>query len=122
MFDINAVHEKDDEQEEEEEEDLDEEEQTRGDRFTYAYLDALESDSQGYISSGQEREGLYSWKEMNAISWAAFSSDLVSSEEATMRLHAFDQDRITDRLKLASYWLVDTFEGVEYGSNSRGSV
>lgn len=117
LFDINKVNEKESETEEDEDED---EEQTRGDRFTLAYLDALESDSQGYISNAlEEREGLLSWKEMNAISWAAFSSDLISSEEASMRLHAFDQDRITDRLKLASYWLADIFEGVEYGSNSR---
>ncbi len=118
LFDINEVNNEDTETEEEEVDE--EEEQSRGDRFTLAYLEVLESDSHGYISNvSQEREGLLSWKEMNAISWAAFSSDLISSEEASMRLHAFDQDRITDRLKLASYWLADIFEGVEYGSNSR---
>lgn len=99
--------------------DEDEDEQTRSDRFAHAYLESLESDSQGYISSAGTKEGMLSWKEMNAISWAAFSSDVIPSKEETMRLHAFDQDRTTDRLKLASYWLSDIVEEVEQQSNSR---
>lgn len=101
------------------EDDNDGQEEARKDRFAHAYLESLESDSNGYISSGPLKEGLLSWKEMNAISWAAFSAALIPSEDETMRLHAFDQDRITDRLKLASYWLSDIVEEVEQESNSR---
>ena len=98
------------------EEDLDDDEETRKDRFEHAYIESLESDSHGYISSAPLEKGILSWKEMNAISWAAFSSAFIPSEDETMRLHAFDQNRITDRLKLASYWLSDIVEEVEQES------
>lgn len=101
------------------EEDNSGQEETRADRFAHAYLEAFESDSNGYISSGPLKEGMLSWKEMNAISWAAFSAALIPYEDETMRLHAFDQTRITDRLKLASYWLSDIVAEVEQESNSR---
>ena len=102
-----------------EEEDYDDYEDTRYCRFAHAYLESLDSDSHGYISNEPMEEGMLSWKEMNAISWAAFSSDLIPSEEGTMRLHAFDQDRVIDRLKLASYWLADILEEVKQKSSSR---
>ncbi len=97
----------------------DEEEETRANRFAHAYMASLEADSHGYISSAPLGEAMLSWKEMNAISWAAFSSAETLSDDKSMRLHAFDHDRLTDRLKLASYWLSDIMEEVEQGSNSR---
>lgn len=103
----------------EDQDDCEDDEETRKDRFAQAYLDSMECDSQGYISSASSRQGTLSWKEMNAISWAAFSSALNPSEDATYRLHAFDQDKITDRLKLATYWLSDVVQEVEKQSNAR---
>ncbi len=102
-----------------EDEDFHDFKETRVDRFGSAGLASLESDSYGYISNAPIGEGMLSWKEMNAISWAAFSSASSPSDDETMRLYAFDCDRITDRLKLASFWLADVFEEVEQESNSR---
>ena len=114
VYDINNDQEEDDI----DDDDVDDQE-TRKDRFARAYLESLDVDSRGYISSAPLKEGLLSWKEMNAISWAAFSSAVIPSEDETMRLHAFDQDRLIDRLKLAAYWLEDVVEEVEQESNSR---
>jgi len=111
LYDISNINELDSDEE-------DDDKETRYHRFARAYLDALDSDSQGYITSTPIKEGVLSWKEMNAISWAAFSSSVIPSENETMRLHAFDQIRTIDRLKLASYWLADIFKEVEQESNS----
>ena len=102
-----------------EEEDCDDFEETRKDRFAQAFLDSLESDSHGYISSSPTGDGNLTWKEMNAISWGAFCTSLNPSEDETYRLHALDQDRITDRLKLATYWLSDVVQEVEQESKLR---
>jgi hypothetical protein len=116
LYDVNNDH---GNSNSDQEEDLDDVEETRKDRFAHAYLESLDSDSQGYISNTPLKEGMLSWKQMNAISWAAFSSAVIPSEDETMRLHAFDQDRVTDRLKLASYWLSDICEEVEQESKLR---
>jgi len=100
-------------------EDCDDFEDTRKDRFAQAFFDSLESDSHGYISKSPTGDGMLSWKEMNAISWGAFCTSLNPSEDETYRLHALDQDRITDRLKLATYWLSDVVQEVEQESNLR---
>jgi len=106
-------------QEEEEEEDCDNYEETRKNRFAHAFLDSLESDPNGYVTDCHAEERMLSWREMNAISWAAFCTSLDPSEDETFRLHALDQDRITDRLKLATYWLSDVVQEVGQESSSR---
>lgn len=114
--DVEILHVVDDDKED----DYDDYEETRKDRFVQAFINSMEADSQGYISnSPPTREGVLSWKEMNAISWAAFSSALTPSEDEMYRLHAMDQDTITDRLKLATYWLSDVVQEVEQKFSSR---
>jgi len=111
------LHEKEDEDAEENDND----EETRKDRFAQVYLDALESDSSGYLVSKEDQQSPappLSWKEIKAISWAAFSSSSMVSEDETMRIHAFDQDRTIDRLKLASYWLSDIVKEVQESNSA----
>lgn len=115
--DVKIIHAVDNE--EEDDEDYSDNEETRKDRFAQAYLESFESDSQGYITNFSNSERIMSWKEMNAISWAAFATSENLSEDEAYRLYAFDQDRITDRLKLATYWLSDVFQETEQGSNLR---
>jgi hypothetical protein len=99
----------DDDDDDDDDDDCEESEETRQGRFHQAYRAAFDSDSQGYIydSSYGEEELLLSWKQMNAISWAAFSSHSTLAIDETYRLHAMDMGTITSRLKLASYWLAD---------------
>merc|ERR1712241_106346 len=99
---------------EDKENDDDDDIETRKDRFNLAYRAAMESDSQGYISNddnNNSKEGIeqkkLSWKEINAISWAAFSSHATLATDETYRVYAMDMDRITNRLKLATFWLSD---------------
>lgn len=95
-----------------EEDDEDEEEGTEGDpetfsdrlsRYRQAYEIALSTDTQGYRvtddSSGR------SARELTAVSWAAFCTDILASEESTYRIQALDSDNLFERLKLASQML-----------------
>eukprot|EP00536_Pseudo-nitzschia_multiseries_P007671 jgi/Psemu1/305116/fgenesh1_kg.182_\ len=106
-------------EEDNEDDDYDNDGETRKNRFARAFRDSLDSDYSGYVTNSHTREGMLSWREVNAISWAAFCTSLNPSEDETYRLHALDQDRITDRLKLATYWLSDVVQEVEQESNSR---
>ena len=106
----------DDDDDDDDDDDNDEEcEETRQGRFHQAYRAAIDSDSQGYIydSSSGEEKPLLSWKQMNAISWAAFSSHSTLAIDETYRLHAMDMGTITSRLKLASYWHADVILDAE---------
>ena len=86
-------------------------EQDRWDRYQEAYRQALESDSLDYLSLSSDEtddaNAVYSWKELNAISWAAFSTNECLARDETYRLAALDNDCLTNRLKLAAYWLSD---------------
>eukprot|EP00529_Nitzschia_sp_RCC80_P024563 CAMPEP_0113524838 /NCGR_PEP_ID=MMETSP0014_2-20120614/46422_1 /TAXON_ID=2857 /ORGANISM="Nitzschia sp." /LENGTH=452 /DNA_ID=CAMNT_0000422961 /DNA_START=384 /DNA_END=1742 /DNA_ORIENTATION=- /assembly_acc=CAM_ASM_000159 len=117
----------------------DDEEESRKDRFCTAIRDAYESDSQGYhfiqenkddnlriSSSSSSLSSLKSWKELNAVSWAAYSSSANLQWDETYRLHALDMNSITNRLKLAEFWLLDKLletkhEFIHIGSNDEGS-
>jgi len=104
-----------DDDNDDEDDDCEESEETRQGRFHQAYRAAIDSDSQGYIYDSSSREGkpLLSWKQMNAISWAAFSSHSTLAIDETYRLHAMDMGTITNRLKLATYWLSDVLLDAE---------
>jgi hypothetical protein len=104
-----------DDDNDDEDDDCEESEETRQGRFHQAYRAAIDSDSQGYIYDSSSREGkpLLSWKQMNAISWAAFSSHSNLAIDETYRLHAMDMGTITNRLKLATYWLSDVLLDAE---------
>lgn len=104
-------------------EDVDNTVTTRLERFWTAYRRALDSDSLGYIVSdeveaeaGEEGQNTSSsihtrsWKELNAISWAAYSSSEKLQTDSTYRIAALDNDLMTNRLRLAIYWLRDTLE------------
>jgi hypothetical protein len=110
------------------------EDEDRWARYRDAYHRALESDALGYTysaldndargsslvsdssSSDGEKTPHYSWKELNAISWAAFSSSEFLQQEATYRLAALDNDCMTNRLLLATYWLSDVLQDVKQGA------
>ena len=92
--------------------------QNRWDRYREAYYLAFEADTQGYTysagdtsseccASSLDDETIYTWKGLNAISWAAFSTSESLQQDATYRLAALDNDCITNRLLLATYWLSD---------------
>lgn len=72
-------------------------------RFRQAYETAMATDTQGY----QVKDDMAnrSAQELTAISWAAFCSDLLPSEESTYRIQALDSDQLFERLKLASQML-----------------
>jgi hypothetical protein len=105
--------------------DFDNDNETRQDRFRQAIQAAHESDCQGYVSSTQQtfQEGTpnkaWSWKDVNAISWAAFSSSLTPKLDETFRLQALDSKLVTNRLQLATYWLSDVLKEVEQSNSSR---
>jgi hypothetical protein len=105
----------DDEDDDDDDDDSEESEETRQGRFHQAYRAAIDSDSQGYICDSFSGEGkpLLSWKQINAISWAAFSSHSTLAIDATYRLHAMNMGTIKSRLKLASYWLSDVLLDAE---------
>ena len=99
----------------------DDDDLNRWDRYREAYYNAFEADTQGYTYSArhttQEKcsddfslasaEKKYTWKELNAISWAAFSTSERLQQDSTYRLAALDNDCVTNRLLLATYWLSD---------------
>lgn len=112
VFDVSQIEKKltmattDDVNDQDEENDPDE---TRQGRLCNAILAAYESDSQGYHVHHQDSGSshLRSWKELNAVSWAAFSSSVNHKVEETYRLHALDMSSTTNRLKFAGFWLSD---------------
>lgn len=93
-----------DDDEGEEEDDENAKELDRRGRFMRAYHVALETDTQGYFLPNQdsvERDP----KELTAISWAAFCTEILEEDDATFRIQALDSDILLDRLKLASHML-----------------
>lgn len=106
------------------------EDEDRWDRYRQAYHQALESDTLGYTYSARDTEdrgsltssdnmeeaSYYSWKELNAISWAAFSTSECLQQDEAYRLGALDNDCTTNRLLLATYWLSDVLQDVKQGT------
>jgi hypothetical protein len=92
---------------------------TRMDRYQAAYESALESDSQGYLlsPSSSSPSGDRSWRELNAVSWAAFATSTCLADDSTFRLSALDMDCVHNRLQLAMYWLSDVRFEVEQTIN-----
>jgi len=77
-------------------------------RFRQAFAISLASDTQGYritSNSNNDNNGDLSPRELMAVSWAAFCTELVPSEEATYRIQAMDADHLFERLKLALFYL-----------------
>jgi hypothetical protein len=68
---------------------------TRLERFQEAYDTALE------VLKPND------WNELIAMSWAAFSTSDSLANDSTFRLEALNMDCVTNRLKLAMYWLTD---------------
>jgi hypothetical protein len=81
----------------------------RWERYQTAYQQALLCDGQGYncYPDASSQSMKKSWSEVNAVSWAAFSTGLCLRNDETYRLAALDNDCLTNRLKLATYWLSD---------------
>ena len=115
----------DDNEEEEEDDDTDDEEDDDDDdddddqlmdrlgRFREAFDIALSSDTQGYqVKAGSSVEER-SPRDLMAISWAAFSTELVPAEAATYRIQAMDADNLFDRLKLAHFYLKEKKEKLQ---------
>ena len=65
----------------------------------------MASDTQGYQISRSEN-GRYTQKELTAISWASFCTDIAAEMNATYRIQALDIDNVLERLKLASHMLI----------------
>jgi hypothetical protein len=96
---------------------------TRLHGFRAAYQEALASDSNGYFlsssdqhyapSSSSTRHLGRSWRELNALSWAAFSTSSSLVQDEIYRLSALDIDLLTNRLQFAIYWLSDVLLEVE---------
>jgi hypothetical protein len=96
---------------------------TRLDGFRDAYEEALASDSNGYFLSSSDQHHVppsssnrhlgRSWRELNALSWAAFSTSSSLVQDEIYRLSALDIDLLTDRLRFATYWLSDVLLEVE---------
>jgi Lon protease-like protein len=91
--------------------DLDDEEDDqvfdRRRRFQQAYRVAMESDTQGYVSASSRVDAVSSrtQKELTAVSWAAYMTDIIPEEDATYRIQAMDHTDVFERLKLASFML-----------------
>lgn len=93
--------------------DDDEDEETvvsidRRKRFRKAYEVALSTDTQGYQVVGTTSSttnptstGDRTPRELTAISWAAFCTEILPEEDAAVRIQAIDCDNLLDRLKLA---------------------
>ena len=96
---------------EEDSDDDEEDEMSFGDRrsrFQKAYEVALETDTQGYrVATVDEKPSRdqRTPQELNAISWAAFSTEILPDADATYRIQAMDSDNLFERLKLASHML-----------------
>jgi len=82
-------------------------EDTRWERYQSAYRNALDADQQGYVVASGEASTRRSWKELAAVSWAAFSTSSCPDKDATFRLNAMNSVSVTERLDLAMYWLSD---------------
>lgn len=101
----------DDEEENDEDDDHDEEDEDDDDktlldrqgRFKKAYDIALSTDTQGYRVT--DDTGDRTAQQLTAVSWAAFCTDLLPSDESTYRIQALDSDNLFERLKLASKML-----------------
>jgi hypothetical protein len=94
----------DDEEEEEEDTGLPD----RRRRYQQAHRVAMQTDTQGYVSSSASAADFgisRSPKELTAVSWAAFMTELVPERDSTYRIQAMDETDIFERLKLASYML-----------------
>ncbi|CAJ1968704.1 unnamed protein product [Cylindrotheca closterium] len=92
--------------------DVDEEE-SRLDRFHEAVQNALlVSQKQG----GAFQNGASEWDKLDAISWAAFSTNECLSNDKTFRLAALDNHCMTNRLQLATYWLSDVLQDIKQAS------
>jgi hypothetical protein len=80
--------------------------------FQQAFQVAMETDSQGYLSSAITEER--SPKELTALSWAAFCTDeTMDLEVATFRIQALDETKLEERLKLASTMFKGKKSGLE---------
>jgi len=64
----------------------------------------MDTDTQGYFLPKQDSVERTP-KELTAISWAAFCTELLEEEDATFRIQALDSESLLDRLKLASHML-----------------
>ena len=90
---------------------------TRLDRFKRAYKAALLADTQGYYhnaaSSDISRDTsacdnrLLSWKQINAVSWAAYAMNKCLEVDQTYRVQAMDFELVSNRLQFAVFWLSD---------------
>jgi hypothetical protein len=96
-----------DDDEDDDDDDADEPAMDRRRRFQQAYRVAMDTDTQGYVSSsqGSSQDNGRAPKELAAISWAAFMTEFMLEQDATYRIQAMDETDIFERLKLASYML-----------------
>lgn len=93
-------------EDDEDDDDTDEPSADRRRRFQQAYRIAMDTDTQGYVSSMQDStDNGRAPKELAAVSWAAFMTEIMLEEDATYRIQAMDETDIFERLKLASYML-----------------
>lgn len=69
-------------------------------RFRKAYDVALSTDTQGY-QVVDSISGDRTPRELTAISWAAFCTELLLEDDAAVRIQALDCNNLLDRLKLA---------------------
>jgi hypothetical protein len=76
-------------------------------RYHQAYRIVLDIDTQGYVLRSQEvdTETFRSLKELSAVSWAAFMTEILPEEDAIFRIQALDESEVLKRLALASYML-----------------
>jgi hypothetical protein len=77
---------------------------TRVERYEESYAHAMESDTQGYLSSSSS-DNQRSAQELTAISWAAFATEAVDDLDAPYRVQALDTDDLSERLKLGLFLL-----------------
>ena len=72
-----------------------------------------EEEEKDVSESMARRTTVYTWDELDAISWAAFSTSESLSLDEVYRLAALDNDCLTNRLQLATYWLSDVLQDVK---------
>jgi len=90
-------------------------------RFQQAYRVAMDTDTQGYVSSSSVDEGTArSPRELTAVSWAAFMTEILPEQEANYRIQAMDETNVLERLKIASFMLREKRDNVrkELGMSS----
>ena len=92
---------------EDDEDDEDDQVLDRRRRFQQAYRISMESDTQGYVSGSAGGESLTrrSPKELAAVSWASYMTEILPEQDATYRIQAMDETDVFERLKLASFML-----------------